>query len=135
MRSDPIGIYVDLGSVGVCVRSEFDCIAAHSSCLIVTDRPHPVTRSLDWPRIPVTLRGYVGHVMSATTQRRTVAEKVRTHRARLRAEGLRPLQIWVPDVRSATFRAEARQQSMAVASSVQAEEDQAFVDAVTDGTE
>lgn len=73
--------------------------------------------------------------MPANTQRRPVAEKVRAHRERLRAQGLRPIQIWVPDVRSPTFRAEAHQQSLAVASSDQAEEDQAFVDAVSDGSE
>lgn len=57
--------------------------------------------------------------------------KVREHRARLRALGLRPIQIWVPDVRSATFRAEARRQSTAVAASPHAAEDQAFIDAVS----
>jgi Protein of unknown function (DUF3018). len=70
--------------------------------------------------------------MPANAQRRRTAEKVRAHRERLRAQGLRPIQIWVPDVRSPTFRAEAHQQSKAVASSIQAEEDQAFIDAVSD---
>ncbi|MCU0838107.1 MAG: antitoxin MazE family protein [Rhodospirillales bacterium] len=73
--------------------------------------------------------------MPANAGRRPTAEKVRAHRARLRAQGLRPIQIWVPDVRSPTFLAEAHQQSMAVAVSVQAEEDQAFVDAVSDASE
>jgi len=57
--------------------------------------------------------------------------KVREHRARLRAQGLRPIQIWVPDVRSPSFRAEARRQSAAVAASANAAEDQAFIDAVS----
>jgi hypothetical protein len=43
--------------------------------------------------------------------------KVREHRERLRAQGLRPIQIWVPDVRSASFRSEAHRQSAAVAAS------------------
>jgi hypothetical protein len=73
--------------------------------------------------------------MPANAQRRRTAEKVRAHRARLRAQGLRPIQIWVPDVRSPAFLAEAHQQSMAVAGSAQAEEDQAFIDAVSDGRE
>ena len=73
--------------------------------------------------------------MSANAQSRPAAEKVRAHRARLRAQGLRPIQIWVPDVRSPTFRAEAHQQSMAVAGSVQAEDDQAFVDAISEWSE
>ena len=37
--------------------------------------------------------------------------KVREHRARLRAQGLRPIQIWVPDVRALAFRAEGHRQS------------------------
>ena len=58
--------------------------------------------------------------------------KVREHRERLRKQDLRPIQIWVPDVRSPAFRSEARRQSAAVAASAQAREDQAFIDAVTD---
>jgi len=58
--------------------------------------------------------------------------KVREHRERLREQGLRPIQIWVPDVRSPIFRSEAHRQSAAVAASVHAREDQAFIDAVTD---
>lgn len=59
-------------------------------------------------------------------------DRVRNHRARLRAAGLRPIQIWVPDTRSANFRAEAHRQSLAVARSPDADLDQAFVDAVSD---
>jgi Protein of unknown function (DUF3018) len=58
--------------------------------------------------------------------------KVREHRERLRSQGLRPIQIWVPDVRSPSFRAEAHRQSLAVAVSAHASEDQAFIDAVSD---
>jgi hypothetical protein len=58
--------------------------------------------------------------------------KVREHRERLRQQGLRPIQIWVPDMRSPAFRSEALRQSAAIAGSPHAREDQAFVDAVTD---
>ena len=58
--------------------------------------------------------------------------KVREHRDRLRRQGLRPIQIWVPDVRSPSFRSEAHRQSLAVAASAHAREDQAFIDAVSD---
>jgi hypothetical protein len=58
--------------------------------------------------------------------------KVRRHRERLRAKGLRPIQIWVPDVRAPSFRSEAHRQSMAVATSAHVHEDQAFIDAVSD---
>lgn len=53
--------------------------------------------------------------------------KMRAHRERLRALGLRPVRIWVPDVRAPAFRAAAHLQSAAVASSPHAAEDQAFI--------
>lgn len=56
--------------------------------------------------------------------------KVRRHRARLRKQGLRPIQIWVPDVRSPAFKSAAHRQSLAVAASAHARADQAFIDAV-----
>ena len=59
-------------------------------------------------------------------------EKVRAHRQRLREQGLRPIQIWVPDVRSPAFKAEAHRQSLAIAESPHAQEDQAFIDAISD---
>jgi hypothetical protein len=49
----------------------------------------------------------------------------------LRAEGLRPVQIWVPDVRSAQFATEAHRQSALVALSTQARQDQAFIEAIS----
>jgi hypothetical protein len=61
--------------------------------------------------------------------------KVQAHRDRLRAQGLRPIQIWVPDIRSPSFRSEAHRQSLAVATSSHASEDQAFVDAISDWTD
>ncbi len=66
--------------------------------------------------------------MAATTAaKRRVAE----HRARLRAQGLRPVQIWVPDVRAPGFAAEAHRQARAVAASEHSGDDQAFVDSVS----
>lgn len=53
------------------------------------------------------------------------------HRRRLRARGLRPVQIWVPDVRGPEFAAEAHRQSAAVAESEREADDQAFVDAIS----
>ena len=58
--------------------------------------------------------------------------KVQEHSQRLRAQGLRPIQIWVPDVRSPAFRAEAHRQSQAIAGSAHARRDRAFIDAVSD---
>jgi len=44
---------------------------------------------------------------------------------------LRPIQIWVPDVRSPAFAAEAHRQSQAVADSEHAADDQAFIDSLS----
>lgn len=70
--------------------------------------------------------------MSASTRPKSSRIKVREHRERLRRQGLRPIQIWVPDIRAPTFRKEARRQSVAVAASSWAAEDQAFIDALTE---
>jgi len=59
-------------------------------------------------------------------------DKVRAYRERLRRQGLRPIQIWVPDVRSKEFKAEAHRQSRAVAQSPHAKDDQAFIDSLSD---
>lgn len=58
-------------------------------------------------------------------------DRVRQHRERLRSQGLRPLQIWVPDVRAPEFVAEAHRQSLAITTSEREVDDQAFVDAVS----
>jgi hypothetical protein len=70
--------------------------------------------------------------MVERTQSTSSGENVRAHRARLRREGLRPIQLWVPDVRSPEFAAAAHRQSLAVAQSPHAQEDQDFVDAISD---
>lgn len=62
----------------------------------------------------------------------SVSARVGAHRERLRAQGLRPIQIWVPDVRAPGFTKEARRQSRLASSSRHAEADQAFVDAISD---
>ena len=69
--------------------------------------------------------------MASASSPKTSRAKVRKYRARLRAQGLRPIQIWVPDVRARAFRSEAHRQSLAVAAGAHAAEDQAFIDAVS----
>jgi hypothetical protein len=69
--------------------------------------------------------------MARSKSSKSSRDKVRAHRARLRRQGLRPIQIWVPDVRSPAFKAEAHRQSLAVARSRYAAEDQAFLDALS----
>ena len=58
-------------------------------------------------------------------------DRVSQHRGRLRRQGLRPVQIWVPDVRAPEFVAAAHEQSVAIAGSEFEAEDQAFVDAIS----
>jgi hypothetical protein len=70
--------------------------------------------------------------MASASQPKPSRVKVREHRERLREQGLRPIQIWVPDVRAPAFRSEAHRQSLAVAVSAQGQDDQAFIDAISD---
>ena len=65
------------------------------------------------------------------TSTRPSRDKVRAHRERLRQQGLRPIQIWVPEVRSPAIKAEVHRQSLVVADSELEEEDQAFIDAMS----
>lgn len=69
--------------------------------------------------------------MRTGTHSKPSRDKVRAHRKRLRQQGLRPIQIWVPDMRSPAFLKEARLQSLAVANSPQADADQDFIDAIS----
>jgi len=69
--------------------------------------------------------------MAQTAKKRSSRDRVRAYRAELRRQGLRPIQIWVPDVDSPEFIAEAHRQSLVVANSPHANEDQAFIDAVS----
>jgi hypothetical protein len=70
--------------------------------------------------------------MASASKPKPSRVKVREHRDRLRRQGLRPIQIWVPDVRAPAFRSEAHRQSLAVATSPHAREDQAFINAISD---
>ena len=47
--------------------------------------------------------------------RLTSAERVKRRRDKMRAAGLRPVQIWVPDTRAAGFAAECRRQCELIA--------------------
>ena len=62
--------------------------------------------------------------------RKSGVERAKTHREKLRSRGLRPIQIWVPDTRTAAFAQEARRQSRAVAGGPGEADDQAFIDAI-----
>jgi len=70
--------------------------------------------------------------MPTTRRVKPSREKVQSDRQRVRKQGLRPIQIRVPDVRSKAFAREAHRQSLAVARSPHAADDQAFVDAISE---
>ncbi|MEO3432107.1 antitoxin MazE family protein [Inquilinus sp. CAU 1745] len=60
----------------------------------------------------------------------SVNERVQKRRDALRAAGLRPVQIWVPDTRRAGFAEECRRQALVVAAADAADHDlNAFMDA------
>ena len=65
-----------------------------------------------------------------TAKSRTRA-KVRAHRARLRAQGLRPIQIWVPDTRAPGFAEEARRQCHLANARLHAKDDQDFMESIS----
>lgn len=66
------------------------------------------------------------------TSARRSRDQVRAHRQRLRAKGLRPVQFWVPDVRTPEFKAEAARQSRLVAASPEEADVIAFIEAAAD---
>lgn len=63
---------------------------------------------------------------------KAIRVKVQRHRDGLREQGLRPIQIWVPDVDARSFRAAAHRQSLAIATSAHEADDQAFIDALSE---
>lgn len=60
----------------------------------------------------------------------TPAERTARWRAKMRAQGLRPKQIWVPDVHSPEFKAEARRESLLIAQAMKKSDDLDFAAAV-----
>ena len=60
---------------------------------------------------------HVTKYLCEVNMRSSTSERVQKHRANLRASGMRPIQIWVPDTRSPGFIQECRRQSLLVAAS------------------
>lgn len=58
--------------------------------------------------------------MSVQPSRPAARETASRYRARMRDQGFRPLQLWVPDTRSPKFAAECRRQSLSIAGSAEA---------------
>ena len=85
------------------------------------------TGSTGWLEEPAMPRNVTCNIESMASTR----DRVREHRQRLREQGLRPIQIWVPDVRAPEFVAEAHRQSAAIAACEQDADDQQFVDTIS----
>ncbi len=64
--------------------------------------------------------------------RANVVERVKRHRDRLRAAGLRPVQIWVPDTRRPGFAEECRRQSLSLRDDPHEQEILDWIEAVAD---
>lgn len=60
-----------------------------------------------------------------------VRERVGEYRHRMRARGYRPVQVWVPDVRTEQFAREARRQAALIAKIDRHSDDQDFIEAVS----
>ena len=61
-----------------------------------------------------------------------VVLRVQKHRAGLRAAGLRPVQIWVPDTRRTGFADECRRQSLALRADSQETDVLSWMEVVAD---
>lgn len=59
----------------------------------------------------------------------TPAPRMKQYRERLRAAGLRPIQLWVPDTRAPGFAAECRRQSAVLFEDAAEAEAAAFIEA------
>lgn len=58
------------------------------------------------------------------------AHKVRRHRERLRAQGLKPVQFWVPDMNDPKVVEGLRRQMRSIAQSEQEKDDLALIDSL-----
>jgi hypothetical protein len=60
---------------------------------------------------------------------------MQTYRERLRAQGLKPVQVWVPDIDDPEFAAEARRQSLMVRDDPHEQELLSELESVSDQSE
>ena len=67
-----------------------------------------------------------------TNRSAQVRGHMRAYRSRMRAQGLRPVQVWVPDTRSADVAAEWRRQSQALANDPAERDILDWIDEVSD---
>lgn len=53
------------------------------------------------------------------------------YRRRMRERGYRPVEVWLPDVRSAAFAAEAHREALALAEADRHSDDMDFIEAIS----
>jgi hypothetical protein len=61
----------------------------------------------------------------------TSTRRASEYRQRMRERGYRPVQVWVPDVRSARFVTEAHREALALAEADRRSDDMDFVEAIS----
>jgi len=71
----------------------------------------------------------------SSSAKKSSRDKVRAHRARLRRQGLRPVQLWLPNTHSPSFRKEAARQSRRVAASPGEKDVMDFIESITNWAE
>ncbi|BBY07650.1 antitoxin MazE-like protein [Mycobacterium noviomagense] len=62
----------------------------------------------------------------------TSTQRAGEYRRRMRDRKYRPVQVWVPDVRSERFAAEAHRESLALAEADRQSDDMEFVEAISE---
>ena len=77
-------------------------------------------------------RTRTGPARQPKRRKATASSKMRAYRERMRAAGMRQVQIWVPDSTSPSLRREARRQSLLVSRSPGESEAVADVEAIAD---
>lgn len=70
-----------------------------------------------------------------TKRPKSAQERMSARRKRLRAQGLRPVQFWVPDLRDPRVRADLRRQGRLLAKHPENAEIDAWIEAVSDFSE
>ena len=70
--------------------------------------------------------------ISRKTKPKTPRQRMQARRARLRAQGLRPVQYWVPDLRDPRARADLRRQGRLLAQHAENAAIDAWIEAIYD---
>jgi Protein of unknown function (DUF3018) len=113
-------------------------VAADGIRLHVTERPAAMDHKRKRPAAPMRAKTAARKTKQKAPRAAKLAQtsssrdKVRAYRKRMRAKGLRLVQMWLPETRTPEFAAEARRQSLLANISPSAAEDQAWVDSISD---